>query len=114
MSNYEFHSGKLKIVPKLENETLEEQCKRLLNISKLPEYYLSWGEFLINDFGDEYIIINDIVYEIYDHIEYNNSKDFFNITSNDDGTFKFIGQFYNGGTCLYELLEEELIKLNKK
>jgi hypothetical protein len=32
---------------------------------------------------------------------------------NEDGTITFVMQFYNGGTCLSECIEEELEKINK-
>jgi hypothetical protein len=37
-----------------------------------------------------------------------------NLTKNEDGTISFIGQFYNGGTCLDEMLEEALDEMKEK
>lgn len=32
---------------------------------------------------------------------------------NEDGTISFVAEFYNGGTCLVEVLDDSLKKLNK-
>jgi hypothetical protein len=37
----------------------------------------------------------------------------YQLTPNEDGTLSFTMRFYNGGTCLSECIEEELLKLNK-
>lgn len=115
MSYTEYHYGKLKIIPKFDNESLEEQCKRLSKKSELPdpEYYITWQEYLRDVFDGTYIIIDNIVYEIYDHFETDDS-DFFKVIPFDSGTFIFVGSFYNGGTCLNECIEEEMIKLKIK
>ena len=45
MSETVRYTGKLKLIPKLENESLEDQCKRILrehNYFELNEYYDSW------------------------------------------------------------------------
>lgn len=78
-----------------------------------PEYYVTWEEYLRDMFYETYIIIDNNVYEIFDHYNSDDS-DFFKVISNNNGTYTFIGNFYNGGTCLRECIEEEMIKLKIK
>lgn len=46
-----------------------------------------------------------------EHREYEEDDYSIEATKNEDGTFDFIAQFYNGGTCLEECLEEALERL---
>lgn len=52
--------GKLKLVERLENETLEEQCKRILESEfenfKLKSYYENYKEALESELYDEYYV----------------------------------------------------------
>lgn len=114
MSYTEFHFGKLKIVPKLENETIEEQCKRISKKSELPnpKYYETWEEYFRENFYKDYIIVSGTMYKIYDHFNTDDDSYFFKILPNNEDSYTFVGCFYNGGTCLEECIEEELTKLN--
>lgn len=61
-------------------------------------YDLSWNT--------RYVVTNREVYRVIDH---HLDSDFIcNIQENTDGTYSYITQFYNGGTCLTEVLEEKL------
>lgn len=44
--------------------------------------------------------------EFINHIEI--KDDFFKLISNDDNTYTFATQFYNGGCCLEELMEDHI------
>lgn len=67
MSETVQYSGKLKLIPKLENESLEDQCKRILrehNYFELNEYYDSWQEMFYDKFYETYVISLNSIYEI--------------------------------------------------
>lgn len=135
MSDYELHIGKLKIVDLSEFDNdierfFESECRKMLTdktedeIQKLyQEHYecckgeTPWKNLFIDawyDYNDEwckYYVVNGIIYEtIEDKKE--ESSDLYVLTDNGDGTFDYIMEFYNGGTCLYECVEDELKKLN--
>ena len=108
MSYTEFHSGKLIKI----SDNAEEYADKM--IEQIPEYFNSKLEYLIYENDNKYFKFNNKLFEIVDHFKSDDS-DFFQVTENPDGTFSFVGSFYNGGTCLLECLEDELNELyNKK
>lgn len=110
MSETEYHKGKLKRTSVFGDETLEEQCKRLCidNSYVFDErYHDSWKKCLQYEGHGKFIIVADHIFEIYDHTK--DDEDFFIVEENPDGTYSFHGSFYNGGTCLNEMLEEGLL-----
>lgn len=113
MSSTETHFGKLR---KVNYEgTLEEFAEKFLRskkVKKIPSYCESWVETLRCDYNGTFFISGEDVWETFDHTESGNGDiDIF--IPNPDGTITFIQQFYNGGTCLTECIEENLEKLKK-
>jgi len=105
----EYHIGKLKLLPKLENETLNQQCKRIyLEYNDLPEKEVEdWVDYL--DFNYEiYMVHNGNLYWIF---EDNSVDDTCELKSIGDNIYEFHMGFYNGGTCLEECISWELDKL---
>lgn len=114
MSDYESHSGKLRLVKPLENETFEEQCKRLWVENGKEGEYFNVGEFF-DELYEKYLNVNDKLWEIIEHKEYGDEDDMFcRLYDNKDGTFSFHTRFYNGGTYLTEMVTEALERLEKK
>jgi len=112
MSETENHKGKLRIVPLLDGESLEEQCERIciLNSCRFDQrYHNTWVDCLIDEAYSEFIIVNNILFEIYDHKRFDDYS--FEVTEDPDGTYSFVGSFYNGGTCLSEMLEDGLLQI---
>jgi hypothetical protein len=115
MSRTEFHTGKLYPV-KIET-SLEETCR---SIAKRFDIELSedWKEDFKDAFDEyatkvtsqpeEYFIHGEKLYRVIDHIESEDEEYFMRLSRNSDGSLSFIGQFYNGGTCFSEMLEEAL------
>lgn len=58
-----------------------------------------------------YIVTDKEIYRVIDHLL--NSDFICDIQENTDGTYTYITQFYNGGTCLTEVLENELKNIEK-
>lgn len=114
MSQTETHFGKLRKIEIEPNQTVEEWClNKCLEISdynELPSYYDSWKDLLKYEFDRNYFFIDDQIWVSFDHIE-SEDDDINYMNLNEDGTITFIMQFYNGGTCLSELIEEGLEKL---
>ena len=112
MSEMEHHIGTLTIVSRLENETLEEQCKRILNNVELSSYCNSYQEMIKDEYCQEYIIHNDVLYSI-DFNMINPYGDIFNAYENSNGTINFEVQYYNGGCGFTEAVERALNSLKK-
>ena len=116
MSQTECHFGKLRKVELPENYSIEDWCREKCQDKEITEsssYNDSWQEEFLDEFRDEYFIINENVWEVFDHIE---SEDGYAdiMIPNPDGTITFFMEFYNGGTCLTEMIEEGLERLNKE
>jgi len=111
MSYTETHIGKLKKVETQGN--IEHWCQAYCcreGFDKLATYNDNWIEQFKDHFYDKFLVTENAVYEKFDHIEVYES-DVYHMQKNPDGTYTFVMQFYNGGTCLDECLEEGLQKL---
>ena len=118
MSRTEFHTGRLYPV-KIE-KSLEETCRIIVKRFDV-ELGEDWQEDFMDSFDEysnkrnsqkeEYFIHGEKLYRVIDHAESEDSEYFMNVTRNSDGSLQFMGQFYNGGTCFSEMLEEALDKL---
>jgi hypothetical protein len=114
MSDYESHTGKLRKVLPQENETFEQLCKRLWIAEALKGDEYTEDDYkegaLFSDFYEKFINQNDeFVWEVFDHKELGDEDDSFcRINDNKDGTYSFHTRFYNGGTCMSEMLEDEI------
>jgi len=118
MSYYEHYRGTLTKVERLENESLEDQCKRLLEEKMLqevilPEYYDSYAEMLIDEFYKEYYTYNGILYSMYRE-SIDSDGDIFNANEGENGTINFEVRYYNGGCGFNEAIEEAIKNINIK
>ena len=116
MSQNESHFGKLRKVQLPTNWNLEDWCRakcETVGIIEISSYNDSWEEQFRDHFHEKYFISNGTVWEVFDHIE---SEDGYAdiMIPNEDGTITFFMEFYNGGTCLSEMIEEGLERLKKK
>lgn len=105
MSEVVHYTGKIKLVEKLPNETLEDQCKRILaqyDYTEMNSYCNSWKEMLYEEMYDRYVVANDDLYEVVEKkgIEY--FTDIFNVFNNKDGSYNYDVMFYNGGCSFSE------------
>ena len=119
MSRVETHFGKIKILA-LGNKAVLDYIKRNNLGDKVKE--CSWcGEIDFDVEDNDYIVLHkDVKYgaatehilcKFVNHTEFDEGEDIeiFNQTSPDE--YEFLAQFYNGGTCLEEILSNELSKL---
>lgn len=114
MSHIETHFGKLQKI--LLPCSLENWCKEKCNgigINEITDFN-SWEETFKYYFRKDYFIINGEVWYAIEHTELTDMDDIYSMIPNEDKTITFIMQFYNGGTCLSECIEEGLLNLEKK
>lgn len=95
-------------------KTPEEYAKDLFNgLGKdtLPIYYDSWIEYLCDECYREFLYINGTLFKFVEYTDISDESDYCHIKDNEDGTYSFITSFYDGGTCLIEMLEYGLKKI---
>ncbi len=106
MSEVVRYKGKLKLVEKLNNETLEQQCKRILEENDKDitlDFYDSYEEMFYDEFYKEYVIVENNIY----HVESINNvydNDIFLVHENNDGTFDYDVCYYNGACSFDEAI----------
>lgn len=122
MSEVELHTGFL-IEVNTRGLTVEEWIKRwvdnYLDTNKCSYYSDHRGDpdfnytdaFYDLTYYNPYIITRNKIFKVYDHLQ---ESDFIcDINKNDNGEYTYIAQFYNGGTCLTEVLGNKLKSIEK-
>ena len=116
MSHTETHFGKLRKVQFSEGQNLEDWCKAKceeLGCTEMATYNSSWEEQLRSESDQKYFFSDGEVWEAFDHIE-ESDGDIDLMIPNPDSTITFAMQFYNGGTCLTEMIEDGFARLKKE
>ena len=111
MSEMVHYTGKITPVGKLPNETLEEQCKRILakyNYLDLNTYCDSWREMLCEELYERYVIAGGELYKVVEKNYKDMDEDIFNAHENEDGTIDYEVMYYNGGCSFNEAIEYAL------
>lgn len=111
MSRTEMHIGKLTEVQIDPSEAVEDVMLRLLEregVKKIDDI----NEAFNDHFWKKFLVHRDRMYRIDDK-EYIDD-DIFEFKREEDGTISYVTTFYNGGTCLPEVLEEIIDNLNGK
>lgn len=111
MSRTELHKGTLRKVER-NGLILEELCEKIckeLNIDHYEEY--TWYRNLREECSD-YVAYNGELYHIEDE-EFEEGT-YSSITKNEDGTYSYVEEFWNGGTDLVERLEKSLESFNNR
>jgi hypothetical protein len=115
MSYTETHIGKLRkvdLIGKTPEQWAENECKNF-GVTELQSYNKTWWEQFLdkNNNYEKYFIFKDEVWEAFEHQEI--EEDINQFTLQPDGTIHFVTQFYNGGTCLSEMVEEGIERVLK-
>lgn len=124
MSYTELQSGKIKVVGKMTPTEVDDYMKGVVE-KEFPEKYEEiiqngfpcWSNGWLEVFNDNmwkkeiYIHKNDTLFRVFDIKDHDCDGYFCEINKTGDGEYKFITQYYNGGTCLPEILDEEVEKL---
>lgn len=111
MSETRRFKGKLKLINRY-NKTLEELCEELTPKYAKEDfkYWNSYTQFIEEEMYDTYIIHKGEVYKI-EKEEVDVDFEICEGHKNNDNTIDFHVMFYDGGTCLSEMLEEVLDKV---
>lgn len=113
MSEVQHQSGKLVRLDRKLNETLEEQCKRVLEVTELDKYCSSYREQLQQTHYEEFIIHNDTLYQVKDLVKHDPDEDLFKIKKINGSDFEFEVKYYNGGCGLEEAIESAFEELEQ-
>lgn len=116
MIRTEHYKGKLRKVERLENETLEEQCKRVLDSQgesdPLEEgSYDSYLEKLT--YYHEFVLCNGELYGVISMEERDPDGEIFTMTEKENGDLDFEVRYYNGGYGFNEAIERAYEKNRK-
>ena len=113
MSEDKHYAGKLRRIPILRDQSLEEVCEELCKKHVHEKYhdinyYGSWQKCLEDN--ADFIISQGSIFEIYDLKDIGEYETL--IVKESEENYTFSSHYYDGGTCLRECLEEELCKMN--
>ena len=125
MSYTELQTGKIRKIGEMTFEDAEEICKNLCrDISPkryneiikngFKSYEHSWMEVVNDEMydGKSFLLYkNGILYMVHDVKNYEDEGFFFRKEKINDTEYSFVTQYYNGGTCLPEIIEEEVDKI---
>lgn len=128
MSYTEFCKGKLKYLGKKTFDEAEEIAKEIFKRKDPEKYKVYTDEFLPHydnwmeaiEFaldGKEMLFYDKKTQDLWKVEDYESSdanEFFFRASKTGDNEFEFITQFYNGGCCFGEVLEDELPDLKKQ
>ena len=106
-----------------DGQTLEQLCekrahfltkakKKKLNQSYIDSNYESWQKYLEDEYGDMQVFFMGEMYmvNITESVK-DGSPTIIEMQQKLDGSIEFVTQFWNGGTCLSEMLERGLKKI---
>jgi hypothetical protein len=110
MGDYERHKGTLRPI-ELTEDTALEYLKQ--SNAEREDYYGSAVEQLLDD-TEDFIKIGGQIYKLENHEEFGCDLDFSEVHKNEDGSYDFHALFYNGGTCLSEMIGWAIEELNGK
>ena len=125
MSDYSRETGKAKrILKNASKEMIERWChseyERLYGETlELPEHSSSWLDTLNDksyymDDKDYYFVIEDELWKVEDLQKKGIRDSYCELKKINEDEYEFDTQYYNGGTCWSEMLEDELKELKGK
>lgn len=132
MSGYETHIGKISFVEKIPNkeellkwlaeQNLHTDSVQIKNyeIKNVDDDFYDSNFMLIFEDGKwryseaKFVYHNGNIYKFVEHINTSDEPDIYHTSTNELKTeISFVYNFYNGGTCFSEILEEGLDDLDK-
>lgn len=127
MSYTELQSGKMALIGTFSEEELDEYMKHVVE-EEFPDVYKNitengfpcWSDNWMEVYNDNaqnnemYIYTKSILFKVFSVKNYEDYGYFCDVQKTDDNEYRFITQYYNGGTCLSEILEEEADKIADK
>ena len=120
MSFTEKHIGKLIKIDR-KGLTVEEWCKEYCQSHSTEidnQMYKNWTECFRENFynicADNIRFINGEIYKLVKHFKLDDYEDLDFFYTLEDGSILFVTEFYNGGTCLEEVLDEGVTRICKR
>lgn len=113
MSKYKISSGKIKPANLSEEEIVNKIKRGFFSLERVMRDYDSIEECLAGEYFEEYILINNCLYEILEVKEEIIDKNLIELSENEDGSISFNATYSIGPSCLQSSLEEGVKKLNK-
>jgi hypothetical protein len=118
MSETKHQKGKLVPIIRKKEETVKSQIKSVLG-DDFIEALWDWDEddsdtqnvndqIHYNNLENEYQFINSTLYKVINFENLDPDDSITKVYKNEDGSINFEFRYYNGGTCLSELLEENI------
>lgn len=107
MSETVHFKGVLIKLERNENESLEEQCKRLMEDKELPSYFDNYQEFLLDSYYHRFAIHNNCLYQV-EKEDLDPDGDIFKASLKENGEIDFEVRYYNGGCGFEEAINEAL------
>lgn len=117
MSEMVHYSGTMRLVLKKGNETLEDLCKRIMNLhgySTLSIYMNSWEEYLHDEMYEKNVVVDGELYEILNRESFECDDNVFSATDIGNGKYKFEVMYYNGGCSFSEAVETAMRNTRKR
>lgn len=114
MSDTERHIGKIKKVD-LGELSVEEWCKNKCESLKigLSPYHETYKKALLSQlFPPIALEVKGELWEVIEDWEDDYTGSLSILTPDIDGSYNYVMQFYNGATCLSEMLEEGIITID--
>ncbi len=111
MSDYEHHEGKIRKVHPFVGESFAQMIERIAVSDGCTDG--NYDEYFRDELDGQYLKTKTELWEIFDHVDKGDTDMFCRLSLNSDGSFSFVTRFYNGGTYLAEMLEDEIAELNK-
>jgi hypothetical protein len=105
MSDVVHYRGTLQEIERFENESSEEQCKRLLQYTELEEFYDTYKEMLLDRYCYDIVELDGVLFRVTKE-NVNVDEDIFRLNRSEDGTMTFEVKYYNGGCGFTEAIEE--------
>ena len=117
MSDYQHERGRLISIEKLDGEEVKDYFKRVLGESFTEEYWDGKDPRKIlyeQDLYNSVFYSNGILYKVLELEEIDPYDDIQILREDPRGGYYFEMKYYNGGTCISEMIEESLEKLHNK
>lgn len=117
MSDYERFKGEIQLIPRNENESDKDYFERATNkpysydLDGIQDYDCIYEAIYENSIYKDFICIGNNIYRFNELKSLDPYGSYCNVQKIEEGKYKFETMFYNGGTCLSEMLSSELKKL---
>lgn len=118
MSFTERKTGRARLIAEMTEEEANRYCRESYEVAfgptdELPCYCDNWIEAYNDKAGDKemFLYIKGVLWLLLDINTEDTGESFCKLIPNDDGTYSFITQYYNGGTCLSEMMTDALGEL---